>query len=177
LNPIVPILGPTILRSAWVEPDSAVQATMWQPLLTFLKGIFFPCSPFALSMILSEFPNSWELELTGIRDEEDESSSEDERETDERSEPTRPAYTSTIERPSSAYREFLQFLELGCSGSPMQGYPTVIIILSSIPSLVSFAFRTFDSSFKMNHSSSLHIPLPHCPTSLNPFGQLLTVAP
>ncbi|KAI0715705.1 hypothetical protein C8Q72DRAFT_891767 [Fomitopsis betulina] len=35
--------------------------------------------------------------------------------------------------PSAAYREFLQFLELGCSGSPLQGYPTVIVIISTIP--------------------------------------------
>jgi len=27
----------------------------------------------------------------------------------------------------------LQFLELGCGGSPLQGYPAVIVILSSIP--------------------------------------------
>lgn len=129
-----------------------------------------------MPIMLPEFPNSWELELTGIIDEEDESSSEDERETDERSESTRPAYASTIGQPSSAYREFLQFLELGCSGSPMQGYYTVIIILSSIPSSVSFAFQSFGSSFKMNHRSSRHIRLPHYPTSSNPFGQLLTVA-
>ena len=41
--------------------------------------------------------------------------------------------------PTLAYREFLQFLELGCSGSPLQGYPTVIIILSTIPPSVSGA--------------------------------------
>lgn len=32
-----------------------------------------------------------------------------------------------------AYREFLQFLELGCSGSPHQGYPAVVVIVSTIP--------------------------------------------
>lgn len=37
---------------------------------------------------------------------------------------------------SKAYSEFLQFLELGCSGSPTQGYPTIVIILSTIPSSV-----------------------------------------
>jgi hypothetical protein len=31
----------------------------------------------------------------------------------------------------------LQFLELGCGGSPLQGYPAVIVILSSIPPSVS----------------------------------------
>jgi hypothetical protein len=30
----------------------------------------------------------------------------------------------------------LQFLELGCGGSPIQGYSTVILVISSIPSSV-----------------------------------------
>ena len=41
---------------------------------------------------------------------------------------------------SGAYQEFLQFLELGCSGSPIQGYPTVVIILSTIPPSVRLLF-------------------------------------
>ena len=39
---------------------------------------------------------------------------------------------------SSAYQEFLQFLQLGCYGSPTQGYPAIILVLSSIPSTVCF---------------------------------------
>jgi E3 ubiquitin-protein ligase listerin len=38
-------------------------------------------------------------------------------------------------RPSQAYLEFLQFLQLGCC-SPLQGYPTIVIIVSTIPSSV-----------------------------------------
>jgi len=38
---------------------------------------------------------------------------------------------------STAYSEFLQFLELGCSGAPLHGYPAVVVILSTIPSSVS----------------------------------------
>ena len=34
---------------------------------------------------------------------------------------------------SEAYREFLQFLQLGCYGSPAQGYPAIVVILSTIP--------------------------------------------
>ncbi len=37
---------------------------------------------------------------------------------------------------SSAYREFLNFLGSGCSGSPLQGYPAVLVILSTIPKTV-----------------------------------------
>ncbi|KAG8972232.1 hypothetical protein FRB90_010275, partial [Tulasnella sp. 427] len=32
-----------------------------------------------------------------------------------------------------AYAEFLDFLKLGCGGSPIQGYPVVLIALSTIP--------------------------------------------
>jgi len=41
-------------------------------------------------------------------------------------------------KPSLAYQDFLQFLQLGCSGSPAEGYPTVVIALSTIPSSVSY---------------------------------------
>ena len=34
---------------------------------------------------------------------------------------------------SAAYAEFLAFLSLGCNGSPVHGYPTLIVILSTIP--------------------------------------------
>lgn len=37
----------------------------------------------------------------------------------------------------AAYREFLEFLELGCGGSPLQGYPTIMIVISTLPSSVS----------------------------------------
>jgi len=45
-------------------------------------------------------------------------------------------------RPSLAYQDFLQFLQLGCSGSPVEGYPTVVITLSTIPSSVSYFMWT-----------------------------------
>lgn len=43
---------------------------------------------------------------------------------------------------SEAYMEFLQFLELGCSGSPMEGYPLVLVVLANIPKSVWFTLRT-----------------------------------
>ena len=37
---LLPTLSAAALRSAWVEPDSGVRgSTMWQSLLTFLKGV------------------------------------------------------------------------------------------------------------------------------------------
>lgn len=43
--------------------------------------------------------------------------------------------------PSIAYKEFLRFLELGCRGSPRQGYPALVIVLSTIPHSVRFFVR------------------------------------
>lgn len=39
-------------------------------------------------------------------------------------------------RQSFVYRQFLHFLETGCGGSPTQGYPALVVILSTIPSEV-----------------------------------------
>ncbi|KAI0075975.1 hypothetical protein K474DRAFT_1645833 [Panus rudis PR-1116 ss-1] len=119
LQSLLPTLSSAVLRSAWVEPDSGVRNVMWPALLTFLK----------------EYPNAWELEATPHVDEEDE---EDDSDNDEGSQPESkpqpitPHITTPIPQ-SQAYQEFLQFLELGCSGSPIQGYPAVLIILSTIP--------------------------------------------
>ena len=75
------------------------------------------------------------------------------------------AHPGHAPKTSLAYTEFLQFLELGCGGSPIHGYPTVVIILSTIPSsvrilpLTSIKVLIFDdrSSFPLNHRSPLGI--------------------
>ncbi|KAG1741443.1 uncharacterized protein EDB91DRAFT_1130453 [Suillus paluster] len=113
IEPFIPILSVAILRSAWVETDPGVRNTLFQPVLLFLK----------------EFPNAWTLEAAYDPDKHedgDESDSDsEERET-----------TTRKEKSFEAYREFLQFLELGCAGSPVDGYPTVLVVLSTIPSSV-----------------------------------------
>ncbi|KAI0711424.1 hypothetical protein C8Q76DRAFT_677774 [Earliella scabrosa] len=120
LEPLLPVLSRAVLRSSWVEPDANVRASMWQPLLVFLK----------------EHPNAWLLEAEGDKEDEDE---DDESDHDDdnaaKPPPTRPS-TTALTSPSEAYAEFLQFLATGCSGSPTQGYPTVILILSTIPSSI-----------------------------------------
>ncbi|EJD43916.1 hypothetical protein AURDEDRAFT_185239 [Auricularia subglabra TFB-10046 SS5] len=103
-------LSVAALRSAWVEADAGVRLAMWEPLLVFL----------------TKYPQAWHLE----RDHEDaehEHSDEDEDEHEEQPTP------SGSKRDSRAYAEFLQFLTLGCSGSPARGYPTVLVALSTIP--------------------------------------------
>jgi hypothetical protein len=39
MEDLLPTMCSAILRSAWVEPDAMVRSIMWQPLLTFLKGL------------------------------------------------------------------------------------------------------------------------------------------
>lgn len=38
---------------------------------------------------------------------------------------------------SMLYNDFLNFLRLACGGSPLEGYPAVIVILSTLPPQVS----------------------------------------
>ena len=80
----------------------------------------------------TEYPGCWELELTASI--EDEAGAEDgsDSEGDDAPQST-PNTSKNIPKVSHAYKEFLQFLELGCSGSPIQGYPAVLVILSTIP--------------------------------------------
>ncbi|KAH8102265.1 hypothetical protein BXZ70DRAFT_63905 [Cristinia sonorae] len=120
LKPLLATLASAVLRSAWVEPDPNVRQVMWKPLLTFLK----------------EFPHAWEIEATSsTENDEDEEGSDDEDE-------SAPAKDSkSQELLAKGYTEFLQFLELGCNGSPLQGYPAVLIVFSTIPSSVLASVR------------------------------------
>ena len=111
---------------------------MWQPLLMFLRGKdAFPESAMSFKYDNTEYPHAWELERTAeTRQDSADLESGDEEDLQVEDE-------SGAEKRSVAYENFLRFLELGCSGSPSQGYPTVVIILSTIPSTVnilSFAF-------------------------------------
>jgi len=129
LDSFLPVISSAILRSAWVEPDSNVRGVMWQPLLTFLR----------------EYPKSWEIDASKEPDEgEDEDEENNESEEEDEEVPKHSAQTRPVNGPrtSQAYREFLQFLELGCSGSPLQGYPAVLIILSTIPSSVRTTYQS-----------------------------------
>jgi hypothetical protein len=50
--------------------------------------------------------------------------------------PKEPVPSSSAKQSSQAYQEFLQFLQLGCAGSPIQGFPIIVIVISTIPSSV-----------------------------------------
>jgi hypothetical protein len=97
-----------------------------------------------------EFPNAWELERdldnndTETKgDESNEEEDGDESDTEDNTKKPHPGGVN-LTRPSRAYQEFLSFLESGCAGSPLQGYPAIMVIVSTIPSSVrSFIFFAF----------------------------------
>ncbi|KAL5514390.1 hypothetical protein ACEPAG_2478 [Sanghuangporus baumii] len=115
------VLSSAVLRSAWVEPDLNVRASIWEPLLKFL----------------TQYPTCWDMDLASVvpKEDDDEEDSEEESDRDDTVENgdviARVLASSSAQ--SEAFREFLTFLSLGCYGSPAQGYPTVVIILSTIP--------------------------------------------
>lgn len=141
---------------------------MWAPLLGFLKSVFSPFLGYASQYSLcfffdsEEFPDAWTLAgayesaVVETNDGEDESDSEDsEGEAGAGAEKPDEATHDMEKGPTkaegkaklAAYGDFLQFLQLGCAGSPAQGYPTVVIILSTLSSPVSsvhsFAARSY----------------------------------
>ncbi|KAG6379677.1 hypothetical protein JVT61DRAFT_10198 [Boletus reticuloceps] len=137
---LIRILSTVVLRSAWVETDIGVRATLGAPLMIFLR----------------DYSQAWTIDMENAskgyddldaNDKDTESDDSDsnsgaESETDSESEGNGDdddfTGVSTESPPngqllSEAYTEFLQFLELGCSGSPPEGYPLVVVVLAGIP--------------------------------------------
>ncbi|KAF7796133.1 hypothetical protein EIP86_007306 [Pleurotus ostreatoroseus] len=132
LSPLLPTLSNAVLRSAWVEPDPIVRGALWQPLLTFLKGKYMIYhTAFVIDSLAIGFPSAWQFEATNKLEADDESNSEDEDIEVHETPSIKPSGSQTLV--SHAYKDFLQFLELGCMGSAVQGYPAIIIILSTVP--------------------------------------------
>lgn len=103
---------------------------------------------------LEEFPAAWTLAgayesvIGESIDDEDESDSEDSEggagdetlDENTRDMAKGPIRDAKPDAKPAAYGDFLQFLQLGCNGSPVQGYPVVVIVLSTLSSPVSSAF-------------------------------------
>ena len=127
MKTLLSLLSTAVLRSAFVEPDAQVRATMWRPWLTFLKGDTCYCRRLhsrKLTSFTVEFPSAWELEASNhheqTQDLEDDRGEDDEDDEEEDSEEPRPASEpSSRARTSTAFSDLLQFLELGCAGAPV----------------------------------------------------------
>ncbi len=116
---------------------------MWQPLLMFLKGAHHLFAQLAWPYRHgAEYPNSWTLDADSEKEDGDEDEdSENDDDDAPKAPPSKPSATA-LATPSQVYVEFLQFLATGCSGSPAQGYPAVLIILSTIPTSVRACMDT-----------------------------------
>lgn len=91
-----------------------------------------------ISSIPLEFPQCWTIGANKSTEENDGSGSDND--SDDQQSAPKSSSLSPLSG-SEAYNEFLGFLQLGCSGSPIQGYPAVVIIVSTIPSNVSQSSR------------------------------------
>lgn len=150
LESIVPVLSMAILTSAWVESDATVQAVMWEPLLLFLK----------------EFPNAWELDRTldSNADETQGDESDEDGDGSDMEDDVKKSLSEgvNITRPSRAYQEFLGFLESGCAGAPLQGYPAVVVFVSTIPSSILSSLPPLPMEATMSTSTTYtSTPLTH----------------
>lgn len=99
----------------------------------------------------TDFPRAWEIDdsFKLHQSNESESDEEDDASGAEEGPKTQPASAPVARSPG--FVDFLQFLELGCGGSPTQGYPAIIVIISSIPSSVRAHRSTLSDLRLYNH--------------------------
>lgn len=88
-----------------------------------------------------DFPRAWEIDTSFELRKANESGS-DEEDNGSGAEEEPKVQPAPADRRSPGFADFLQFLELGCGGSPLQGYPAAIVILSSIPPSVRIQSST-----------------------------------
>ncbi|KAG8216452.1 hypothetical protein J3R82DRAFT_6559 [Butyriboletus roseoflavus] len=139
-EPIIRILSTAVLRSAWVETDVGVRAALGGPLMLFLRD-YSQAWTIDVESASRDYNNldasdqGAEGDESDYSDAESESDSESEMDGDGDDDVTNSATESLPngQLMSEAYTEFLQFLELGCSGSPIEGYPLVLVVLAGIP--------------------------------------------
>ncbi|KAI9462830.1 hypothetical protein BJY52DRAFT_1203094 [Lactarius psammicola] len=119
---LVPLLSVAVLRTSFAEPSVQVRGTMWRPWLKFLK----------------EFPRAWDIDAAyeipkATESDSDEEDGDSDTEDNSKQQPTAPVVQGDR---SPGFADFLQFLELGCGGLPLEGYPAVLAFLHSIPSSI-----------------------------------------
>jgi len=121
-----------------------------------------------------ELTRSYDNYLKDENGDEEDTNNDEDSEDGDKSQENHQKYERLPEtiKPSLAYQDFLRFLQLGCSGSPVEGYPTVVIILSTIPSSVSYSMWIIVRVFtKSRRSSRYQGPKHHSKVFLSRFGQ------
>ena len=124
---------------------------MWRPWLKFLKGTLWPrfCC-LGVTHYTVEFPRAWEIDAAFETPKATESGSDEDEDSDtEDNSKQQPAAPVLQGGRSPGFADFLRFLELGCGGLPLQGYPAVLAFLHSIPSSVRAQPATLPYSIVM----------------------------
>lgn len=115
IQPCVPVMSASILRSIWIEPDAGVRLVARDGLLTFLTNV----------------PNAW---IWSSYQHDDPLSDEDD---------DQGKVEKEVESDSAAnasYAEFLQFLRLACGGTVVQFCPAIVVIVSTLPRTVCILY-------------------------------------
>jgi hypothetical protein len=112
---------------------------MWRPWLKFLKGTLWPticCLDNTYYVV--EFPRAWEIDAAFELAKATESDSDEDEDSDNEDDNSKQLPAALVSKAgrSPGFADFLQFLELGCGGLPIQGYPAVLAFLHTIPSSV-----------------------------------------
>jgi hypothetical protein len=161
------------LESCWVEEDQGTVVSMLEPLL----------------LLLTKYPESWEIDMRSNGDakegdaeedkeDEDDEGSDDEDEEKEETGPDQSSEEVAVTPSSSkAFASFLDFLRSGCRGLPVEGYPILVVVLSTLPPslfpLISSSLSTFFaalwSALPLLLASSSSSPNPSSPSSTRSF--------
>ncbi len=136
---MVPLLSVTVLHSSFDEPSAQIRGTMWRPWLKFLNGTLWPMFCFLdITHYTIEFPRAWGIGAAfGIPKATESDSDEEDDDSDTKDNSKQKPVAPVVQGGQSpGFADFLQFLELGCGGLPLQGYPAVLAFLHSIPSSI-----------------------------------------
>ncbi|KAL1740621.1 hypothetical protein HDZ31DRAFT_76761 [Schizophyllum fasciatum] len=152
-----------VLRSGLAELDSNVQGVLWGPLISFLQ----------------EYPDVWEP--SSPEDDLDEQEPNEGEDVPSEAMPTQQSPLTHFTRIHDAppFQLLLTFLSLACCGAPVQGYPTVMLMLSTIPSHIMFpevttASSPHDTADVPQTDPSDAIQSPTLDTALAPLSDLFT---
>ena len=136
---ILPVAGPIVLMNVWTESDHSVwSGTAVQEAVTLLVTKYRQVWTLTGQESFNEGEQQQdEAQDDGDDDDEDEDHEGDEADDDEEQEKDTPASSHKESIGAQAYQRFLSYLQRGCNGSPIEGYPTVLVVLSTIPQDVS----------------------------------------
>lgn len=166
------IAGPIFLQNIWTETDASVWSGRAVPdavvaFFTKFKEVWF---------ITDETDTESEEMDDGAQETAENTADETEEEDSEAESDDKEAVAPSAPRPQNltpgqaAYHDFLAYLQRACNGTPLIGYPFVLVIVSTIPDTVRLI------SFTDSGLARLRSPLPALITRSKRIGGPLHLA-